>query len=705
MPPSSAFTGPASAPSPGTGGFISRLVRLPGQTVYSKALTLFVALSLLLGTAVVTLTRSIIIREFEETERQEMVGTLQRFAIFLNRETRPVDISLVDWMGQWQKSTGAELPSPATLDNLQLDFLSIADSDGRVLNTVFSGPASRELFQSAPPWTQWIEPQMDGMDPHRNGFISVGNQLVAIAWRRMDDGRLAAGAKIFGEETFAFLEGIFGARIRFDSLENLRISPDTHGPLVAMLGTNELVAEPNGPNELVGHVLIRGINARPLGQVRMIQSRPLYHEGLQAVQIFLTVLTLAGGTLFLVVWFLLDRTILYRIRDLTSRVEAQSTGGSLPLRLEFGGHDELSHLASRIETLAGELARTQSNYRSVVEDQTEVICRFNPSFLLVFANGIFRRLFPGTTPDAFRLSDLLPASTFELLTRKFSALTPSQPVDTILHPVAIGEKNAWFRSTLRANFRADGTCSGGQWVAADITPQVQAQQHLQDSERQLRQLSNRLLRLQDEERRRIARELHDSTAQSLSALEMNMSLLEPATDDEKMRRIVAETRQIARDCCLELRTISYLLHPPLLDEVGLLFAIEWFADGFTKRTSIRVSLELDSTFPRLEAEMETALFRVVQEAMTNVYRHSGASHAWITLNKQGAHIFLEIRDNGSGLSSPAANGQPQSEGVGLAGMRERIARWGGKLEIANSPYGVGITVEIDYHPENAAEKS
>jgi signal transduction histidine kinase len=386
-------------------------------------------------------------------------------------------------------------------------------------------------------------------------------------------------------------------------------------------------------------------------------------------------------------------TILNRIRDLTKKVEKEKD--KLPLRLDFEGSDELAILARRIEDLALQLDRAHWNYRAVVEDQNEIICRFTPGFAITFSNGVFRRTFPHDSEKVFFLKECLPPATFELLAKKFGELAPAKPLGTFLHQIL--NENAvslWLRSTLRANFLPDGTCAGGQWVAADITSQVQAQQRLQDSERHLRTLSSRLLRLQDEERRKIARELHDSTAQSLSALEMNMSLLEPVMGDEYMQRIVAETRQIARDCCLELRTISYLLHPPLLDEVGLPFAIEWFADGFTKRTSIVVSPRIMPDFPRLDSEVETTLFRIIQEAMSNIYRHSGATRAWITLDRRNTSIELEIRDNGSGFSEGEGSA---SEGVGLAGMRERLAELGGRLKIRSSPYGVSILANIDHH--------
>ncbi len=676
---------------------MAKLLQLPAQSVYSKALTLFVAFSFLLGMSVVLLTSEIILREFQETERQEMIATLQRFTLMLSRETRPMEISLAEW-GRG-KLTPSSLPDSDSLSAMQVDFVSLASPDGQIRDTSFRTSAVQEIYQASTPWTKWI-PSSEEMALPQSGFLLMDGRLAAIVCHTVPDGSLSAEGRIFDAEALSFFEGMFGARIDFEPLRSVNVSDDRSQPLLSMLARNEFVVKVEGPNELTGRILIRGINGMPIGQIKISQTRPLYAEGVHAVQVFLTILTLAGGTLFLVMWILLDRTILARIRELTEKVERDKE--LLPLRLDFAGNDELATLARKIENLAHQLDRARWSYRAVVEDQNEVICRFSPGFELTFANGIFQRTFPQSPQTGGFLQRCLPTDTFNFLAKKFSALTPENPLETFVHQILANEGSAqWFRSTLRANFLTDSSCAGGQWVAADITPEVQAQQKLQSSEMQLRTLSNRLMRLQDDERRKIARELHDSTAQSLSALEMNMSLLEPLAGDEYLQRIVAETRQIARDCCMELRSISYLLHPPLLDEVGLPFALQWFTDGFMKRTPLQISLEIMPSFSRLPAEDETTLFRIVQEAMSNIHRHSGASKAWISLEQTPREVRLEIRDNGTGFSTEKDTQPDSLSGVGLAGMRERLAQLGGELTIRSSPYGVGITATIPFHaPQN-----
>jgi PAS domain S-box-containing protein len=244
-----------------------------------------------------------------------------------------------------------------------------------------------------------------------------------------------------------------------------------------------------------------------------------------------------------------------------------------------------------------------------------------------------------------------------------------------------------------------------QWNFRDVTSAKR-------SEDALRQLSGRLLKLQDEERRRIARELHDSTGQNLTALQINLSLLDTVVDgssESEAARLLRDTRSLADRCCTEIRTISYLLHPPLLDEVGLAFAVKWFVEGFSKRTGLPVELHIPEEFPRMSAEAETSLFRVVQETMSNVHRHSGASHAQVDLTVTGTEVVLVIRDDGKGMPPElveAVNRSNSSLGVGLAGMRERLAQLGGRLVVTSDSTGTVVRATIpasEITPWNVSE--
>jgi len=218
-------------------------------------------------------------------------------------------------------------------------------------------------------------------------------------------------------------------------------------------------------------------------------------------------------------------------------------------------------------------------------------------------------------------------------------------------------------------------------------------------EEEYRELSSRLLTLQDEERRRLALDLHDSTAQCLAALTMNLDIVGEAKKalDARSRRALAESRSLAEQCAQEVRTFAYLLHPPLLDEVGLLSAMRWYAEGFTKRSGIHVVLDL-SEIGRLSGPIETALFRVVQESLTNVHRHASTATASIRLMSTADAVVLEIQDQGHGLGDrlTSQNGTlpPGTLGVGIQGMRERIRQLGGIFDVEFTDTGTTVRVNV-----------
>ena len=219
-------------------------------------------------------------------------------------------------------------------------------------------------------------------------------------------------------------------------------------------------------------------------------------------------------------------------------------------------------------------------------------------------------------------------------------------------------------------------------------------------------LSQRLLKVQDEERRKLSRDLHDSTGQTLAALKISISFLEErCKQDPSTMLLASEVAALADQAIEEIRTMSYLLHPPLLDEVGFACAAEWYVEGFAKRTGVSVKLDIATGQERLPIGIEIALFRVLQESLTNVHRHSGASEVSVCFYHQLKKIVLEIRDDGSGM--PAERLARLSEttaetGVGLAGMRERMSELNGKLEIESDGHGTTMRAIV---PRSAATLS
>ena len=213
----------------------------------------------------------------------------------------------------------------------------------------------------------------------------------------------------------------------------------------------------------------------------------------------------------------------------------------------------------------------------------------------------------------------------------------------------------------------------------------------------LRQLTARLLELQDDERRRFARELHDSVGQNLAALAMNLSAARG--DIERLVKtagILTDSEALVQEMSKEVRTISHLLHPPLLDEAGLSSALRWYTQGFAERSKIQVDLESPHDFGRLSRELETAIFRLVQECLTNIHRHSGSPIAKIRIARSDSMVRVEVEDKGKGIPPEkqlklASAGAP---GVGIRGMRERIRQLGGSLEINSNGKGTVVVVQL-----------
>jgi signal transduction histidine kinase len=216
---------------------------------------------------------------------------------------------------------------------------------------------------------------------------------------------------------------------------------------------------------------------------------------------------------------------------------------------------------------------------------------------------------------------------------------------------------------------------------------------------QLRQLSVKLMNMQDEERRRIARELHDSAGQYLAGIQMNLNaLLSQSTSlagSDKSR--ISDSLAMADHCQSEIRTISYLLHPPLLDETGLRSALAWYVAGFAERSGIEVQLQIPDGFGRLPSDTETAMFRVIQQSLANIHRHSGSKVARIAIDLKAEDVSLEICDEGAGIPHETLmefHSGTRLPGVGMAGMRERVRDMGGRFDIHSSAGGTKIQINL-----------
>jgi signal transduction histidine kinase len=233
----------------------------------------------------------------------------------------------------------------------------------------------------------------------------------------------------------------------------------------------------------------------------------------------------------------------------------------------------------------------------------------------------------------------------------------------------------------------------------EVAERREAQRKLCNSELSLRALSGHLLRTQDEERRRLGRELHDSVGQYLAVLKIGLDTLsaQAALPDQDARRRIADCLHMAEQSIKEVRTISYLLYPPMLEEMGLKTAIPWYIDGFAKRSGIEITLDICPDLRRLPRDVELAAFRVVQESLTNVHRHSGSATAHIRVHMEDVSLSLQVRDAGKGIPADVLEASRDclaTLGVGLRGMNERVRQLGGSFQLLSDESGTTVRASI-----------
>jgi|SRR5271155_2153226 len=265
--------------------------------------------------------------------------------------------------------------------------------------------------------------------------------------------------------------------------------------------------------------------------------------------------------------------------------------------------------------------------------------------------------------------------------------------------IALGEANR--RSLARSNWAETQLKNAHEELERKVLERTADLNLANDN---LRELSGRLQQIRDEERRQIARELHDSIGQLLAALSMNIAVLQSQSDklDSAGARAISENAAMVEQISREIRTISHLLHPPLLDVAGLASALRWYVDGFSERSKIRVDLEIPERFGRLSDEMEIAIFRMVQECLTNIHRHSGATSAKIRVHEEDHRVLVQVKDQGKGIPPEKQLGLNSTgrTGVGFRGMRERLRQLGGTLEIRSDDAGTAVSATLPLQDAN-----
>jgi PAS domain S-box-containing protein len=326
----------------------------------------------------------------------------------------------------------------------------------------------------------------------------------------------------------------------------------------------------------------------------------------------------------------------------------------------------------------------------LVETINDGVATVDMNGVILYANSRFARIFnvPVQHLIGISLQNELSVSNRDLLLKLVAEGLSNSTCGEISLP---GDNGRTRLVRLSLNPIKNSTPRTISIVATEMTELVEANNALRSNEESLRQLSSRLLQLQDEERRRISRDLHDITGQKLAFQTIGLSqVLTQKSDvlDEESRRTLSECVALSKQVADEIRTLSYLLHPPLLDELGLASAVRWYAEGYERRTGIQVKVEIASDFGRLPADTEVTLFRVIQESLTNIHRYSGSRKAFVRLTESTNKIELQIGDFGKGIhadKSGPVTGKMVRLGVGIQGMKERMRQLGGKLEINSRP--------------------
>ena len=349
------------------------------------------------------------------------------------------------------------------------------------------------------------------------------------------------------------------------------------------------------------------------------------------------------------------------------------------------------------------LRSSEERWRSVFENSAIGFVLADPSGRFVEANRAFQE-FVGYTGEELKTLTYVDVTHAEDISR--GAQVIEQLVSGTTREVQLEKryrhKNGtyiWARATGTMIRGSDGTPRYLLGLVEDVTRRKIAERELDASVGQLHALAGRLMHEQDDERRRIAQLLHETTAQDLAALKMHLARVSRTAShlNDADRAALTESISLAEQSITEIRTLSYLLHPPFLDEMGLLSALRWYVAGFAERSGIAVRLELPEQFERLPRDTETALFRIVQESLINIHRHAESETARIRLRRAAGTLVLEIEDWGRGIPKASLKQIKNGEGVvgvGIAGMSERIERLGGRLELTSSDCGTTVRVRV-----------
>jgi PAS domain S-box-containing protein len=370
---------------------------------------------------------------------------------------------------------------------------------------------------------------------------------------------------------------------------------------------------------------------------------------------------------------------------------------------------ELEQKAVALQQLNSDLAGKNQQLDAIVQTAPDIIFSRQADGTRDYISGRFYEYTgaePGSAIGFGWLEYLHPVDKERSLTHWMRCVQSGEAYESEYRIRSVDQQYRWFRA--RAVPLRDPAGHIVKWygTCSDIHDSKLLEQSIRDNsielERmvdlrttELRRLSSRLMTMQDEERRRIAREIHDGLGQELAAAKMILDGILSKDSSPPMQKASVDASELVDRAIKQVRTISHLLHPPLLDEVGLVSALRWYLEGLSDRSGIEILLEIDPPdLSRLKPDIETAIFRIIQEALTNMFRHSGARNGSVSLTETDGRVVVTVRDDGKGIEEQVIQLRPDSVGVGIGGMRQRVNELGGSLRLANAHPGTIVEVVI-----------
>ena len=369
--------------------------------------------------------------------------------------------------------------------------------------------------------------------------------------------------------------------------------------------------------------------------------------------------------------------------------------------------EELKHRAEALQQLNGELESKNQELDAIVKTAPDIIFSRQADGARDYISGRFYEFTgaPADSANGFGWLDYVhPEDRERSMSYWLHCVQSGENYESEYRLRGRDGEYRWFRARAVALRDQKGKILRWYGTCSDIHDSKLLEHSMRDSavelERMvdertsaLRLLSSRLMTMQDDERRRIARELHDGLGQELVAVKLLLNGIRK--DSPGLTEQVAEVTNMIDVAAQQLRSLSHLLHPPLLDEVGLLSALRWYLDGLTKRSGIETALDVQpADFPRLTPELERAVFRIIQEALTNVFRHSGAHKTWVSVLRRESEVIVRVSDDGKGIAKQVSELRPDSIGVGIGGMSQRAKEFGGELRIKNADPGTIVEAVI-----------